>query len=502
MRIQRISSIGPQIGIKNADIPNPKTSPIPSDTVNFKAGVSVSLVLLVIKEGYNGLKNNTERANFKNEIAQKMACPDLSNNAKQLVDVLFALAKTKGRDEPANILYDLKDKYGYSETLKDLRSEAIGKLFPLIPVMKNDINSGNAAKAAMLDSMIDSGEYLESPYMYDGFKSLFNASNKESLLLKAMRDKNVWREINTTYAIPKAKERAELSYQPPEDNSTSDSLFHFLKSILFDMPKYIIDEKNYVKRESKKLLPQIQEEFEIKKAIVNTALIHTLEVDKHQDFFSVYNDLIHSQSRLAYRNIAKMLKTDDYGKTEYETLYKKYAEGLKGLSIPEEHLSINYLKDMCKHFKNDKETLAKEFNINPVLCNDILSDFELISKSSAESSPNNLKKLYEERINEKVASGNKYIQDSAGTLVYLSGHASGLKSLLDSRQELQTARNNLKSRMEENNAIYGCKEPYIPTLEELKKAEEKRMEEYRNSDVSLTEADIDCLELQTRINFL
>ena len=501
MRVQKILPTTQQCKINYIEPQHNHFIHQPYDTVSFK-GLSTSLVLLVIKKGYDGLKTNTERANFKNEVAQKMAEPDLSNNAKQLVDVLFALAKTKGKDEPSNIVYGLKDKYDFSKTLKELRSDAVGKLFPLIPVMKNDANCGNAAKYAMLESMIDSGEYLECPYMRDAFQSLFNGSNKESLILKAMRDKNVWREINSTYVIPKAKSLAESSYQYPEDKSDSDSFFHFLKVMFYDLPRDLMAQKQYAKKEIKNILPDIQKEYEIKKAIVNTSLFRTLDIRKHQDFFSAYNDLLKAQTTLAFNDIAKRLKENLYGQPENNMLYKKYAEGLKDLSLPEEDLAITYLSAITQRCKDDKALVAKEFNINPIYSEDIYKDFELLSKSLSISDKKTLKNIYGARINEKLQSKNKDIINSAGTLIYLSGRANELKSLLDSDERLVNARLNLKSKMDNNSAIYGAKEPQIPTLKELEAEAERRYEEYKRIESNLSEADLDMMETHARLNYL
>lgn len=501
MRIQKILPVSSQetLAYKNYRITD--TKPIPQDTVNFKGGISSSLMYIVIKEGYKGLKDNTAKAKFKNEIAQKMSAPDLSNDARQLVDVLFALAKTKGKDEPENILYGLNDKYDMSKTLRELRSDAIGKLFPLIPVKKNDSNHGNAAKTAMLGSLIDSGEYLECPYLLSAFKSLFNDSDKESLILKALRDKNVVREINETYVLPEAKSIAENSYQYPEDKSTSDSFFHFVKMIFYDLPRDMIKQNQYVRKETKNCIPEVQQKYNIKRAVINTALISTLDVRKHQDFFSSYRELIQSQSRIAFQSIANKLKENYEGKPEFNMLYKKYAEGLKDLSIPEEYLAINYLQDMYEHFRDNITGLKNEFNMGSPFCNDICKDYELLSKCPQTFDINSLKQLFRERINEKYASGNEYIQKSAGTLIYLSGRANELKSLLEA-EKYDKAHNVLSTRMNNNNAMYGCKEPHIPTLEDLEKEREKSLEAFREANSSMSDDDVDLMEAHTRLMYL
>ena len=99
-------------------------------------------------------------------------------------------------------------------------------------------------------------------------------------------------------------------------------------------------------------------------------------------------------------------------------------------------------------------------------------------------------------------SKDKDIINSAGTLIYLSGRANELKSLLDSDERLVNARLNLKSKMDNNSAIYGTKEPQIPTLKELEAEAERRYEEYKRIESNLSEADLDMMETHARLNYL
>ena len=151
--------------------------------------------------------------------------------------------------------------------------------------------------------------------------------------------------------------------------------------------------------------------------------------------------------------------------------------------------------------KNKKDSLAKEFNISSEYCEDMLKDFELISKSLIIKDVKSLKALYKKRIDEKISSKNQTIKNSAGTLIYLSGHAKELERLLN-KKELTDARNLLNSKMQKDNYVYGCTEPYIPTLRELEKEKDARLETFNKADSSLSDVDADIMEARMRMYYL
>mgnify|MGYP006988898290 CR=1 FL=1 len=73
-----------------------------------------------------------------------------------------------------------------SEKKSKTKIAALKNLFSCVPEMKSDANSGNAAKTAMLNSMIDTAEYIYSDDFYHVFKNLpyMYEKDKESLIKK------------------------------------------------------------------------------------------------------------------------------------------------------------------------------------------------------------------------------------------------------------------------------------------------------------------------------
>ncbi|MBR1775837.1 hypothetical protein IJ750_02020 [bacterium] len=417
MKIQKISSyysqpnILPQKNI-NSIYKMHKTC---TDSVCFK-GITTSLIVLVAKEGLEGLKSDIKKAKFKADIVEQITSPNIKNDAEKLVNVLFALSRTRGYDEPKTYTYSVEDDYEFG--LDKIKMVAMRKLFPLIPEMKSDKNSGNAAKIAILNSAFDSAEYIYNTDFYHVFNNLtsFYEKEKEDLLKKAFHDKNIQVVINKHYIDKKAAKKTGLSIDDNEDLS-------------FIRPAYNIFARPIINHRSKKYKSDCSREVYSSKIIADAALILTMNPQIHRNFFIQYEPDIRETLMLAGSEIKRRLTTNN-GVEKANSFYDFYKNGFINFSntnIYEQVLAYKYFMNDMKLLQNNVSDIAKTFLVDEKYAEDLIKDYKLLELSSSASDKKELIPLYKQRIEEKLKSEDENIRNSVAGLLYLSDNENIIK---------------------------------------------------------------------------
>lgn len=494
MKINPISIYQPCIAGTNIRMPALKQNTTnETDSVNFK-GTPYGLILLVAKEGYHSLTTDLKKAKFKSEIAKKIMNPDVSNQSKQLVETLFALAKTKGKEEPKSAIYIWNDKF-VPTSMTYLRIAAAKNLFKLIPEMKSDANSGMAAKTAMLNSIIETGEYIESDDFYHVFKTLpaIYDNDKEALLKRAFHDNNVKSTIFNDYILGEAEEKTGWKTEPDPDFNPLDPLIKVMTAPIKNSKR-------------KKFIPEASQQVQKRKCIAETALLSTMDFNKHVQFFNQYQSDIYRVSSIAFKDIENKLLTQN-GINKKNLFYEWYKSGFTGrgksfvnkedsynlhtdMNLYEQALSLVYFMDFMESMGNDVNAVVEKFNIDEKYAKDLIEDYKILDITKYVYDNDELNMIYQKRIREKLQSNDSEIINSCAGLIFLSGKSDVLEHHLHSMQNenrIQVA-NQFKAITEGRNFIngnYQCKvlsgEYQSPNYKSI---DEGELESWERADLS------------------
>lgn len=413
------------------------------DSVSFN-GISVVggvlAIAKVIQYGYKSLKTDLAKAEFKNEIVRRIENPNSANSASEIVDTLFALAKTIGRDEPTSMGYCLKD-VNNATSLTEYRDMVLQKLFPLIPEMVEDVNHGHAAKVAMLNSMIDTGEYVYSDNFINVFSNLppVYFAEKMAMIQKVLKDKNAISAIHKDIAWDKAaqiaEERYKYEYKSLDDTTHAYSIAPIAATIID-----AIKSNRWMKRTAKQIYTENIPTIENKRATVNTAMILSMEPTKFQMLYTGYNLSIKEQAGKAFKYVARTLKHYDGKYKRVNNLYKYYSSNFKSdgsnvLSDAEQIVAKRYYMEFMDNFKQDKNKLMCEFNIGEKYYDDMYKDYMLLQNAKNKKySSEKFDILLQARIREKMSSDDIYIRDSASALLEMLGKSEDKFIISDSQK--------------------------------------------------------------------
>lgn len=401
MKINKITGIGYTNNICASAKTFNKSSYQSKDNITFR-GPATTLTVLVAKEGYNTLKNVGPKAKFANELYYDICFPDTTKNARSVVNTLFALAKSLPKDEPRGEIYNsarlLTERVSdsYNIRLSSMRLEALEKLFPLVPEMNGDVNSGHAAKVALLSSMIDTGEYVNSPAFYTAFTELSSLylDDKVFLVKKILKDANVYRNA----VALRADEMADSHYYSQE----------------YQLPPKSFWKSRYIQKNRKTIFPEIDKQIKM----TNIALLMSLNPNECRSLFLDYEDSIQAQAQIAFKAIKDKLTS------ERDSFYTSYiGQYTSGLFYSESFLGKTYFFDMMNHLGNDREAIAKEFNISEDYAEDLYKDFVLIQNTKNLTDEEEVNQLYQQRIKEKEQTEDSVIIKSIPGLLRLSDNS-------------------------------------------------------------------------------
>ena len=376
------------------------------DHISFKSTESLAIGW-VLKGGYSILKGATKKAAYKEEIGRNIARAEkLRNAGASISDTLFALAKTPTSEEPKhNLVYFLYDNF-HVFSLKELKDYSIKKLFPLATECREDANFSHAAKVALLRNMIDTGEYVDSAYFYKAFKDLPPEydKDKESLVIQLLKDKN-----------------ARDNYIANNKRTNADVLTY-------------------------------------KKYMADAALIRSLPMERHGDFFRDYAQSIDSVYDYSFPYIIKMLtnKTEDgsqyaplagdrnlfYGfykngfvqpESDYLVHNQQYYKTLypKGFDVYTQALFCDTFFNLMGIYKDTPEKGAADLHIDRWLFDDMLKDYNTLIEAQTKSEEEQIE-LFKERIYQKQSGTSYEIIDSIPGFMYLTGKADKLKKYTES----------------------------------------------------------------------
>ena len=429
MRINRISSLVTPEGCvyknnRKKEYCN-QTTPLISDTVSFK-GVPGTLTLFVVKEGYNALATDLKKAKYAAELYKRIKNPDLSNKAKQVVDTIFALAKSPAKDEPQGEFYDTVSIFQFGDetpvSIGAMRNLALKKLFPLIPEFGDDNNYGHAAKVALLTSFVDTGEYTDSYTFLDAFSnlSLDYKDDKVFLIKKMLKDKNVY--ANKFGLI--AENEAEYAHENYRDYPLWTVSLTPFGAMLYMAKTKESWKKKYIKEHQAELQKDTQNAMNI----ANTAIISRLNKLEYGPLYQYRNDIM-AQADAAFKNVIERV-------ISYENcFFEKYADGFCGKNPYERDLIKLYFLDLMASIHNDKKSVMDKFCVDEKHAKELIKDYEFIDVSRKSSDLDKIKKLFVKRINEKFSSDSTNIKESGKGLLELSGRREDLLPLLQKKEE-------------------------------------------------------------------
>lgn len=374
-----------------------------NNQISFKSAEG-AVIYWVARSGYELLNGTVEKAAYKRKLCEKIIDTErVKAKGDGYVDTIFALAKTHPSAEPKfNLFYLIEDFEFHSFTLKKIKNYAMKCFFPLTRECKEDSNFAHAAKVAFLRSMIDTGEYIDSEYFYKTFTDLPPEydRDKESLAAQILKDKNA--------------------------------------------------RDNYISLNSRKN-PDV---LTYKKYIADTALIRSMPVERHSEFFKNYANSIDSLYSYSFPYIIKMLTNrtenggqyapiaddknlffgfykngfvhEDYdylinNQNYYKTLYPN------GFDVYTQALFCDAFFNLMESYKDNPEEGANAINVEPFMFDDMKKDYETIIKASQMKNEQEQLELFKARITEKENSGSYEIMDSVPGFIYLTGKADKLE---------------------------------------------------------------------------
>lgn len=429
MRINRISSLVTPEGCvyknnRKKEYCN-QTTPLISDTVSFKSGVPGTLTLFVVKEGYNALRTDLAKAKYAAELYKRIKNPDLSNKAKQIIDTIFALAKSPAKDEPKGELYDTVSRFQFGDVtpvrIGAMRNLALKELFPLIPEFSDDNNHGHAAKVALLTSLVDTGEYTDSYTFLDAFNSLSQGykDDKVFLIKKMLKDKNVYAN---NFGIL-AENDAEYAHEHYRDYPWWTVPLTPFGAMLYMSKTKDSWKKKYIKENQ----TELQNDARNKMNIANTAIISRLNKLEYGPLYQ-YRDDIMAQADAAFKSVIGRV-------ISYKNcFFEKYADGFWGNPYERDLIKLYFL-DLMASIHNDKKSVMDKFCVDEKHAKELIKDYEFIDVSRKSSDLDKIKKLFVKRINEKFSSDSTNIKESGKGLIELSGRREDLLPLLQKKEE-------------------------------------------------------------------
>ena len=374
--------------------------------ISFKSTESIAIGW-VLRGGYSILKGTPQKNAYKEAIGRRLARAGKSGQDSSVIsDTLFALAKTPVSKEPKyDIFYFLGDKF-HAFSLKELKEYAIKKLFPLATECKEDANFSHAAKIALLRNMIDNGEYVDSVYFYKAFKDLPPEydKDKEALAAQLLRDKN-----------------ARDNYIANNKRKNSDIITY-------------------------------------KKYIADAALLRSMPVERHSDFFKNYANSIDNIYDYSFPYIIKMLTNKTENGSQYAPLpsdknlfYGFYKKGFvhaeydylvhnqqyykklypKGFDVYTQALFCDTFFNLMGVYKDNPKRGAEDINVDEWLFDDMVKDYNTLIEAQTKSEKEQIE-LFKNRIRQKRNSGSYDIMDSIPGFIYLTGKADKLKKYTES----------------------------------------------------------------------
>ena len=442
MRIDKISAVNSLNHVNSKSVSNNIINSVnpKSDSVSFKS-FETSLTLLVAKDGYKALKNDSAKIKFKNQIFDILK----GKNVNDIINAIFALAKSPTIDAPKSFFYKMKceDLNLWYEKVKAL------DMFPDIPEMKGDSNSGHAAKMALMSNMIESGDYIRPIYtdksFYNAFKNLppMYDAEKEILMKKALSDKNVLSGIMNNIVKPRARDNAESAVEGGREFTPL-----YLIPVIGVAIGYA-KERMEANSMAKDYIPVVASKVENERAIANTALLSTMDSVKHAQFFNEYKDKISAQAQKAFRFIDDRLhyitsysKYKNYFYGFYKSGYDCYRDmgewGLRArwdISEYERVLTHSYFMEFMEYLKGDKNAIMERFNIDEVYYDDLVKDHELLSKIADINDEAQINDLVSKRVDEKFQSDNEYVKESAGGLCLITHAHEAYKHFRDLKEK-------------------------------------------------------------------
>ncbi|MBR6126369.1 hypothetical protein IKQ21_01655 [bacterium] len=374
-------------------------NPSPSFRSFEPAGLFGRLLML---NGIGKIINNKQHLKLKRNLME-----DYIKSVKNIdleqhipVNLLFKLSKTFADKEPNGLFdmyYVLNDKFPF---IGDIRDCALRDIFPLIKEMPNDANRGHEAKVSMLESMIETGEYIKSVYFYKAFCNLpQNYDKNKVVMLEKMMNNPFYMQNYINYC----------NKHGDKDATSKIYSTDYLLSLI---------------------------------NVAITLLSSTLSKVKNAEFFMVHKDKLKKCNEVADSIAAGHLINKDYP----DYFYHIYAEGLTNGAnsvFTQAYIDKFYLDKISKLKDNKKEGM-KFFGISGKYFDDIVKDFNTLTEAS--ECNEGFWDIINKRVNEKLHSDDENIKKSAIGFLDMSGLG---KEFLDTQKADAQLKEKLEARIKE-----------------------------------------------------
>ena len=367
---------------------------------SFDLGTILGKLLLI--NGAGKVFNNIKHLKIKRKLMEdyiKSVC-NIELEQSVPVNLLFRLSKMPAINEPNGFFDMYYKKNNVFPSIRTIRDCALKDIFPLIKEMPNDANHGHAAKVSMLESMAESGEYINSVYFYKTFCNLpKNYEKNKVVILEKM--------MNDPFYLQSFEEYCKKF-------GDKDSSF---KS---GTPEYMLSMIN----------------------AAISALVSSISRDRNPEFFKINKGKLARCEEMADLTATEHLFRND----KPNSFYKLYAGGLTKTtdSFYVQSIIDKFYLDKISKLNNDIPAGAKFFDVSEKYFEDMANDFKALSKAA--ESNGDFWEIINQRVKEKLNSDDKLIRESAIGFLDSSGLA---KEYLNSQNVDNELRNKLNKRIKE-----------------------------------------------------